>query len=74
MSTEQTENEIIQNLKDAGLGDTMIADFINCWRNGSMESGMKLLTAKRKELLDEIHAGQRKLDCLDYLMYELQRE
>ena len=38
-----------------------------------MESGMKLLTAKRKELLDEIHAGQRKLDCLDYLIYELQR-
>lgn len=65
MSTEQTENEIVQNLKDAGLGETMIADFINCWRSGSLESGMKLL--------DEIHAGQRKLDCLDYLMYELQR-
>ena len=69
----QTEEDIIQNLKDAGCGDAVIEDFMSCWENGTLVRGMKLLTARRKELLDEIHAGQRKLDCLDYLMYELQR-
>lgn len=73
MITAQTEDEIIQNLKDAGCGETVITDFMICWKNGSLKPGMKLLTAKRKELLDEIHVGQRKLDCLDYLIYELQR-
>lgn len=73
MSAAQTEDEIIRNLKDAGCGDAMIADFMSCWRDGSLVRGRRLLTARRKELLNEIHAGQRKLDCLDYLMDELQR-
>ena len=33
-----------------------------------------LLRQQRRKLLGEIHTGQKQLDCLDYLLYRMDRE
>ena len=64
--------DMIQNLHDAGCTQEAIAGFMRCMEEGEAKKGMKLLDRQRRELLDSIHDGQRKLDCLDYLIYQMQ--
>ena len=56
-----------QNLRDAGCGEEFIGEFDGlrgCAR-------ICKLRERRRELLDGIHTEQRKLECLDYLIYQL---
>lgn len=71
--TTQTESEVVQNLLDAGCADGTIQSFLNCYRAGEHDWGLRLLAVQRRALLDLIHDGQKKLDCLDYLVYQLKR-
>lgn len=68
---EIVEPDIIQNLKDAGCEEKAIDNFIQYYRSGEIKKGLKVLSLHRQRLLDEIHGGQRRIDCLDYLIYEL---
>ena len=67
----RTEQEIIENLKDAGCCEESIEDFMKCFRNGDMKKGMKVIESCRKDILSDTHEGQRKIDCLDYLAYQI---
>lgn len=66
--------EIEQNLKDAGCTPAMIEEFFAYMEHGEKESQMLLLEAQRKKLLDDVHDGERKIYCLDYLMYQMQKK
>lgn len=35
---------------------------------------MKILSAYRKYLLDKLHKYEKRIDCLDYLIYQLQHQ
>ncbi len=73
MNNENSENAIIQNLKDAGCNQDMITAFINDLKEGCIDDGMKLLAAHRRLLLEEIHREQKQIDCLDYLVYKMKK-
>lgn len=73
MNSESNENAIIQNLKDAGCNQDMITAFINDLKEGYIDDGMKLLTAHRRLLLEELHREQKQIDCLDYLVYKMKK-
>lgn len=60
-----------QNLIDAGCSDEFVRRFDAA---PSDAERMRQLRGRRKELLAGIHAEQRRLDCLDYLIYQLKRE
>ncbi len=62
-----------QNLRDAGCSDEFIATFMRVWEVGTTEEQLRLLSCQRCRLLDCVHAEQRKLDCLDYLRYQLEK-
>ena len=68
------EESIIQNLKDAGCDSETIACFITDFHGGKKANGMKRLAAHRRKLLDLVHEDQKCIDCLDYLVYQLQKE
>ena len=70
---KQKETEIIQNLRDAGCHEEMIRTFMGCREQGKEEEGFRILKAKRKSLLDEVHNAEKKIDCLDYLVYQLKQ-
>lgn len=68
------ENSIIQNLRDAGCDENTIRAFVEDLRNGRAAEGLKLLAAHRRSLLEDIHREQKQLDCLDYLVYTVQKQ
>ena len=55
------------NLVDAGCSEHFIAEFDQLYGNARICR----LKEHRRELLDGIHAEQKKLECLDYLIYQL---
>lgn len=61
----------VQNLKDAGCGPVLIEDFMKLNKQGEIKSQLILLSKQRKFLLDNVHENQKKLDCLDYLIFNI---
>ena len=62
------DEKTLANLRDAGCDEVLIGELealpSSCAR-------LCRLKAYRRELLDGIHDKQRKLECLDYLIYQL---
>lgn len=68
------ENAIVQNLIDAGCGQDFIAEFMEGFRKENLAEELKLLAAHRRSLLDSLHEEQKRIDCLDYLVYKMKKE
>ena len=70
----QTTEDLIQNLQDAGVPAECIARFLSCRAAQDERAALQILAQQRAILLDQVHAGEKKIDCLDYLVYQLRRE
>ena len=68
------EDAVIQNLKDAGCDEDRIKAFIKDIRAEKVSDGLKLLSAHRRTLLIHLHEDQKQIDCLDYLIYQLEKQ
>ena len=73
MYSNQSEDAIIQNLKDAGCDIKTIQKFMSDLQKGDEKSSLKCLDIHRKKLLDSLHKEQKCIDCLDYLVYQMSR-
>ncbi len=73
MNSEYKEESIIRNLKDSGCGEETIKAFVKDIREKKITEGLKLLEAHRRVLLDELHKEQKRIDCLDYLVYKIRK-
>ncbi len=60
-------------LKDAGCDSELQEKFLNLRQEGDCAGGIRLLRRFRQRLLNRIHATQKKLDCLDFLLYTLEQ-
>lgn len=56
-------------LADAGCDEALIEQFEAFCGSGRQRDQLRLLSDYRRLLLDRIHAEQKKLDCLDYLVW-----
>lgn len=65
---------VIQNLVDAGCDQELIDQFLSLQDAGQKDAELSLLAKHRKSLLDCYHAQQKKIDCLDYLIYNIRRD
>lgn len=65
------EEKITENLKDSGCDDCFITEFQECC---CQEKQLRMLTKHRKGLLDKMHRCQGEIDCLDYLVYTMEKE
>ncbi len=65
------DEKTLANLRDAGCDEALVAEL-----DAMPSSCARLcrLKAYRRKLLDDIHTEQRKLECLDYLIYQLRYE
>ena len=68
------ENAVIRNLLDAGCSETLVEDFLTCRRAGKIGEQLKLLSGQRNELLMRVHEEEKKISCLDYLVYQIRKE
>lgn len=67
-------NDVLQNLKDAGCDKQTIEAFIRLGEEECRSGQIRLLERHRRELLDAVHLEQKRIDCLDYLLYQMKKE
>jgi hypothetical protein len=68
--------KILQNLQDAGCGQELITRYEKLAEQKICERAIRgqqtqLLREYRKNLLAQLHEDQRRIDCLDHLLYQL---
>lgn len=68
-----TEDILRQNLIDAGCDLELVQQCMDLAQGERMEEMKRILTRHRQTLLDMIHAEQKKIDCLDYLFYNMEK-
>lgn len=69
-----TEQDLILNLKAAGFNKTLIQKFLDCRKAGKTMEQLRLLAQKREGLLDQVHREEKQIHCLDYLVYQIEKE
>lgn len=65
---------ILQNLKDAGCTDEMVEQFMALQGSDDEEQQIQLLFGHRRHLLEKLHRDEKRIDCLDYLLYQMQKK
>lgn len=70
----EREESVIRNLEDAGCAPDTIQDFMCRCKAGKTAEALRLLAAHRRQLLDQLHREQKRIDCLDYLVYQINRQ
>lgn len=63
-----------QNLVDAGCDTQITQKCMALFQAGNLREMIPILSAYRKGLLSTVRAGQKKIDCLDYLLYQIEKE
>ena len=69
-----TQAILRENLKDAGCDQDMICRCEVLAQGENKAELMRALSLHRKALLDAVHENQRRIDCLDYLIYQLKKQ
>ena len=63
-----------ENLKDAGCDPDMIRRCEVLAQSEKQGELMQTLSQHRRALLDAVHENERRIDCLDYLVYQLEKQ
>lgn len=71
MFNEFSVQAITENLEDAGCDQEMITEFFD--KNGKRDEQLRILKRHRQQLLDRVHKEEKRIDCLDYLVYQMTR-
>ena len=69
-----TRGILRQNLIDAGCGEELVQRCVALTEGERTAEVLRILSRHRKTLLDTVHQGEKQIDCLDYLVYKLEKE
>ena len=65
---------LCQNLIDAGCDQELVQRCVALNREKKTTELLRILSRHRRTLLDAVHLGQKQIDCLDYLVYRMEKE
>lgn len=65
---------LLQNLEDAGCDNQTIQICMALFLKNDSAGMLRILSRHKHKLLDTVHACQKEIDCLDYLMFRLEQE
>lgn len=68
-----TDQDLRITLKAAGFDAAFMQQFLSSWKEGNTEELMRMLRQKRTSHLDNIHRKEKQIDCLDYLVYQIEK-
>ena len=74
LSGYPTEEDLIQNMVDAGCEEDTVAGVLTCLKQGQKKKGLLLLQGQRKMLLDGIHRDQLCIQFLDDVLCGMRKE
>lgn len=64
---------MVENLRDAGCSSSQIECFLDWQEEERTADQLSMLSEHRKQLLDNVHREEKRIDCLDYLVYQIER-
>ena len=67
------EDMALRNLRDAGCAQAVIEQFMKSCKDKDAVAQIRILSKQRALLLEILHEDQRRLDCLDYLLFQLKK-
>lgn len=62
-----------QNLIDAGCNKETTEKCMNCIEEKRITEAIKILGRHRDSLLNSLHMEQKRIDCLDFLIFRLKK-
>ena len=68
-----TAPALLENLEDAGCDSKFAELFMALEQSGQYREQLRLLSDHRRQLLDRLHREERRIDCLDYLAYQIEK-
>ena len=68
------EERLYQNLMDAGCGEEATKRCMSLARENEWSKLREELAKHKRDLLAALHTSERQIDCLDYLVYEINRK
>ncbi len=63
-----------QNLIDAGCSEDLTRSCMELAKVNQWDRILSLLSKQRSNLLDSVHDGQKQIDCLDFLVYRINKK
>ena len=69
-----TDDILLQNLADAGCGAEVVRQCMALVQKQNQAELMRVLSHHRQTLLDTVHQNEKRIDCLDYLVYTLKKQ
>lgn len=75
MASQETDQAAITKvLENVGCDEEFIFRFLNLVEKHRIGDGIALLEKKRRLFCNAHHVEQKKIDCLDYLIYKIEKE
>ena len=74
MKIYNSDEDIIQNLKDAGCSNSQIQELLELYKQGKKQRIYAILDKHRKNILTKVHKEEKQIDCIDYFIYQMERE
>ena len=71
---EASEQAVIQNLKDAGCCRETVERFLALGNAGDVQGQLQLHPQHTKCLLEKLQREERRIQSLDYLVYQMEKE
>lgn len=66
-----TAQALLDNLEDAGCDSKFVERFLALEQSGQYREQLRLLSDHRQELWTACTGRKRRIDCLDYLVYQM---
>ncbi|MCQ4637880.1 hypothetical protein NE619_14185 [Anaerovorax odorimutans] len=63
---------LLQNLQDAGCDTQTIGQCVSLAEEKQQEQLLSLLANQKRTLLERVHKNQDRIDCLDFLIYQIE--
>lgn len=65
---------LLRNLKDAGCNAAMAEQFLAYEREKKKRAQRQLLLRQKNSLLRAVHENQKRIDCLNFLLYSVEQQ
>ena len=73
MNAYNSEEDIIQNLKDTGCNSKQIQELIELYSAGKIDKIYSIMESYRNKVLNNIHKNEKQIECIDYFIYQMER-
>lgn len=68
------EKQFEECLNDIGCSENEKTEILKFYAENDIKQTINLLRMHRKVTLDTIHIGEKQISCLDYLVFQLEKE